>query len=145
MHSPSAISLSSETSACSASQFEEVKKHIHTFELDNRELTQAEFLVEHRGPELLGFGRIREYAGFSELCSLGVMEQQRLKGIGKKLCQALIKKSKQPLYLVCIIPDYFSSLGFSICNEYPAEIKNKLDYCIGSLPVEESYVVMKLN
>lgn len=145
MHTPPAISLFSETNLCSEPQFQEVKKLIHTFELDNRELTRAEFLVEQNGPELLGFGRIREYKGFSELCSLGVIEHQRLKGIGKKLCQALIKKNKQPLYVVCIIPEYFSSLGFTICSEYPAEIKNKLDYCIGSLPVEETYVVMKLN
>lgn len=145
MHTTSSISLRSETDICSESQFEEVKKFIRTFELDNRELKQTEFLVEQKGPELLGFGRIREYNGFSELCSLGVIEHQRLKGIGKKLCQALIKKTNQPLYLVCIIPEYFSSFGFTICNEYPAEIKNKLDYCIGSLPVEETYVVMKLS
>lgn len=145
MHTATPISLSSETNACSESQFEEVKKFIHLFELDNRELAQTEFLVEQNGQELLGFGRIREYKGFSELCSLGVIEDQRLKGIGKKLCRALIKKTNQPLYLVCIIPEYFSSFGFTICKEYPAEIKNKLDYCIGSLPVEETYVVMKLS
>lgn len=139
------ISFSSETSQCSLSQFEEVKKHIHTFELDNRELKASEFLIEQNGSELLGFGRIREYAGFSELCSLGVMENKRSKGVGKKLCQALIAKSTQPLYLVCIIPDYFSALGFSICKDYPAAIQNKLEYCTGSLPVEETYVVMKLN
>ena len=138
-------SLASETSHCSPSQFEEVKKLIQTFELDNRELKASEFLIEQSGSELLGFGRIREYDGFSELCSLGVKEEQRAKGLGKKLCRALIAKSSQPLYLVCIIPEYFSSLGFSLCENYPSAIQNKLDYCTGSLPVEEKYVVMKLG
>jgi N-acetylglutamate synthase-like GNAT family acetyltransferase len=77
------------------------------------------------------------------MCSLGVLTKERNKGIAKLLIQHRIKNSTQPLYLVCIIPELFTPFGFKIVTEYPTEIKNKLDYCIHDLVVEEEYVVMK--
>lgn len=135
----------SETNDCNRLQFELVKQYIQEFELDNRVLRSEEFLIEKDGLELLAFGRIREYSGFSELCSLGVIKKERSKGLGKKLTKALIKKSLQPLYLVCIIPDYFKVFGFSICTTFPLGIQDKLNYCTTHLEVNEEYVVMKLD
>lgn len=129
---------------CSIEDFELVKAYIQTFELDNRQLQAEEFLIAYYQEHLVGFGRIRNYSDCSELCSLGVIEPERMKGIGSQLCQALIKKARHPLYLVCIIPDFFTSLGFDITNHYPEPLKNKLNYCTQDLPVEETYVVMKL-
>ncbi len=130
---------------CSASQFKIVKTHIKEFDLDNRRLKQSEFLVALYNGKLIGFGRIREHNDFSEACSLGIITSVREQGIGKILFSALIKKSTQPLYLACIIPNYFLPFGFKICKKYPIGMQEKLDYCIGSLPVPEKYVVMKLG
>lgn len=116
---------------------------IEQFELDNRSLSKEQFLKITRQDHLIGFGRIREHAGCSELCSLGIIEPERNKGAGTQLTIELIKKATQPLYLVCIIPGFFERLGFSVCENYPAAIAEKLNYCRTSLPVNEIYVAMK--
>lgn len=128
---------------CSAVNFELVKKHIAEYELDDRQLKQSEFvtLSDHTG--LLGFGRLREYEGFTEFCSLGILAGKRSKGFGKLLCEVLIEKAPTTIYIVCVIPAYFEPMGFEICSEYPKEILDKLNYCTDSLHVEESYVVMR--
>ncbi len=123
--------------------FEFIKHHIQLFELDNRELDNNEFLVATFNNHIVGFGRIRNYELCCELCSLGIIETERLKGIGKQLVLELIKKNDKPLYLVCIIPDFFKPLGFVVVNEYPVELHNKLNYCTSELSVPENYVVMK--
>ena len=130
---------------CNAEYFEQVKSKIDEFELDNRELKAEEFLVIKNREGLLGFGRVREHADFSEMCSMGIIEAKRFSGLGKQLAQALIEKATQPLYLVCIIPEYFETLGFSICKDFPIALQDKLDYCTHSLPVDEKYVVMRKN
>ena len=124
-------------------EFEFIKQHIQLFELDNRELQSEEFLVASYQNSVVGFGRIRSYESCNELCSLGIIETERLKGIGKQLVFELIKKSSNPLFLVCIIPDFFVPLGFEIVSEYPTELQNKLNYCTSELCVPENYVVMK--
>jgi N-acetylglutamate synthase-like GNAT family acetyltransferase len=123
--------------------FELIKTYIQNFELDNRELSKEEFLVATSNHELVGFGRIRQRDNCSELCSLGVIEPERLKGVGKQLVQALIQKATEPLYLVCIIPTFFESFGFYIVDEFPEAMQEKLNYCTSELIVPEKYVVMK--
>ena len=129
--------------ACDVSHFEKVKALIDELQLDNRSLKQEEFLIALHGEEILGFGRIREYESCSELCSLGVVEPHRYQYVGTALCKALIKKAKKELYLVCIIPLYFHKLGFKEVQQFPAEIRAKINYCTGELPVPETYVAMK--
>jgi N-acetylglutamate synthase-like GNAT family acetyltransferase len=127
----------------SESDFESIKQFIQLFELDNRDLHCNQFLVAKYSDQLLGFGRIRKHKGCDEFCSLGVIESKRFEGIAKELILARIKIATQPIYLVCIIPEYFEKLGFSIVNEYPDEIADKLNYCTSELLVPETYVVMK--
>ena len=128
---------------CTEIQFEEVKTYIQQFQLDDREINKAQFLTLSHNSELLAFGRIREHEGVSEMCTLGVIEKVRKKGYGKLLVNALAKKAKQPVYLVCIIPAYFVPMGFRICKNYPDVIQKKLSYCKSNLSVEEEYVVMQ--
>ena len=123
--------------------FENIKKYIQTFELDNRGLEMDQFLVAKQNHDIVGFGRIREYEGSCELCSLGVIEPERNRGIGKEITKHLIQKANQPLYLVCIIPDFFKPFGFKEVSDYPEELGNKLHYCTSELVVPETYVVMK--
>ncbi len=137
---PGAIGLS--IVACNAKHFAAVQRYIQVFELDNRQLKPEDFLIALMDDALVGFGRVREYADCSELCSLGVTEPHRCKGIGSALVQALAQKAQQPLYLVCIIPPFFEPLGFATCTHYPTAMQQKLDYCSSALPVAEAYVVM---
>ena len=120
-----------------------VKQLIQKFELDDRALEQYQFLGAKENDELLGFGRIRKHDNCSELCSLGVTEPKRLQGIGKELVKQLILIAEQPLYLVCIIPDFFTPFGFKVVAEYPEAMQEKLSYCTSELIVPEKYMVMK--
>lgn len=111
--------------------------------MDDRDLHCHQFLVAKEEEEFLGFGRIRIRENCSELCSLGVTEPKRLQGIGKQLVKELILKSEEPLYLACIIPEFFIPFGFQVVAEYPEAMQEKLNYCCSELIVPETYVVMK--
>lgn len=128
---------------CTAQQLEQVKQYISQFELDDRSLHHSQFLVALQNNDIVGFGRIREHEDCSELCSLGVIHLERHKGVGRALTKALISKAKQPLYLVCIIPEFFTPLGFKVCTKYPSQLQEKLEYCTNELVVPETYVVMQ--
>lgn len=112
-------------------------------ELDSRDIHPQQFLMAKRNDELLGFGRIRKHNGCDEFCTLGVIARMQNNGVGKQIVSEIIKCSTQPLYLVCVIPDYFKPYGFEVVENYPVEMQNKLDYCNESLAVKETYVVMR--
>ena len=128
---------------CNQGTMESVAEYIRRFELDDRAMYAEEFLTAYVQDQLVGFGRIRKHETCYELCSLGVIVPERRKGIGRKLTLHLALKARDPLYLVCIIPEFFEPLGFTICHNFPQAMQEKLDYCTSSLPVPETYVVMK--
>jgi N-acetylglutamate synthase-like GNAT family acetyltransferase len=127
------------------SEFQMICNYIRDFELDDRGLHPEQFSAAFRDNELVGFGRLREHSDCTELCSLGVMTPLRRKGIGKSIVKELIKRAPEKLYLVCIIPDFFTPFNFKIINNYPSSIQNKLNYCTEQLVVSEPYVAMELN
>lgn len=125
--------------------FELIRKYIHTFELDDRGLKKEEFLTAFDQRELRGFGRLRKHPDCTELCSLGVVTPHRNKGIGKAITTELIRQEPHTeIYVVCIIPNFFTAFGFKEVSTYPPSIQQKLDYCTQSLPVPEAYVAMCL-
>ncbi|HSH67467.1 MAG TPA: GNAT family N-acetyltransferase [Bacteroidia bacterium] len=126
-------------------EFEQICNYIHEFELDNRELKKEEFCSAFRDQLLLGFGRLRKHSDCIELCSLGVIPSYRNQGIGKAITAELIRKTPNPIYLVCIIPSFFKPFGYREITTYPSAIQQKIDYCNQSLPVPEPYVAMCLN
>jgi len=125
-------------------EFETICEYIREYSLDSRELKKEEFIAAYNNNDLLGFGRLREYENCTELCSLGVVEGHRNRGIGKAIVAELIRSAKTELYLVCIIPEFFYPFGFKITDSYPAPIANKLCYCNSELSVPEKYVAMFL-
>lgn len=128
--------------SCTDEQFNVVKQYLLEYELDNRTLIREEFVVAIIQNSVVGFGRVREFQDFSELCSLGVIINERRKGIGKKIFMAMIKKASKKPFLACIIPEFFYPFGFEITHDYPYEMFEKLHYCTDSLPVDEKYVIM---
>lgn len=128
---------------CSESDFYDVQNYISLLQLDNNDLHQNQFLVAKKEGRVIGFGRLRTYGNCQELCSLGVIEPYRNKGAGTALSEELIKKSKLPLYVVTIIPGFFTRLGFVEVEEFPSDIGVKMSYCTDSLPVPETYVAMR--
>ena len=126
----------------SEKEFKQICDYIREFELDDRNLRQEEFTAAFRGNELVGFGRLRQHADSVELCSLGVVTKHRRQGIGKGLVEQLIKRSTSSIYLVCIIPEFFTPFGFKVVTQFPAAIQDKLNYCTYELIVPETYVAM---
>lgn len=125
-------------------EFEQITNYINQFELDNRKLQKEDFILAvDTNHEILGFGRLRKHKNCSELCSLGVITPHRLKGIGKAIVKELVKSSNNSIFLVCIIPDFFNPLGFSLTKDYPPCINDKINYCTEELVVPETYVAMK--
>ena len=123
-------------------EFQSICDYIKEVELDNRDLKKEQFVLAAEGNQLLGFGRLRKHADCTELCSLGVVMPHRMKGIGKAIVQELLKGSTDAVFLVCIIPDFFTPLGFRITEQFPASIKDKITYCTQELVVPETYVAM---
>ena len=123
-------------------EFSQIVDYIQEFELDSRALQKEQFTAAFRDDELIGFGRLREHADGTELCSLGVVTQYRRQGIGKAIVKELVQRAEQSVYLVCIIPEFFTPLGFEVVTEFPDSICDKLNYCVEELHVPESYVAM---
>ncbi|GAB4207093.1 MAG: GNAT family N-acetyltransferase [Bacteroidia bacterium] len=138
---------------CDDKDFDEVKEYVREMCLDDREMKHYQFLVAKKDEEILGFGRLREYEDSVELCSLGVIEKYRGKGIGKKLVWSLIDNfyqksdfNRKNLYVVTIIPEYFLKFGFRMVEDNcPLSIMKKYEYCTNVLSVPEKYVVMRLD
>lgn len=127
------------------SEFSLIKQLINCYELDNTDLNMSQFLVANYNNELVGFGRVKKHKECDELCSLGVIETMRCQGIAKLLVKFTVEMSVRPMYVVCIIPDYFKKLGFVVVPQFPKEIEDKLNYCTSELQVPEKYVVMKFE
>lgn len=138
---------------CDEIDFEKVKQHVQEMCLDDREMHASQFLVAKKDEEILGCGRLREYDDSVELCSLGVIERYRGQGIGKKIVLSLIDIfyqkmyfNRKNLYVVTIIPAYFSKFGFHLIEDnWPLSIVKKYEYCTNVLFVPEKYVVMRLD
>jgi N-acetylglutamate synthase-like GNAT family acetyltransferase len=118
---------------------------IEEFWIDGTAFQTGQFLIAEREGIRVGIGRIREHGNCSELCTLGVEEGARRKGVATLLIKALTQKATLPdsLYLVCIIPSLFEPLGYKIVSEYPDAIAEKLKRCETEMSVPEKYVVMK--
>lgn len=135
---------------CSKEYFDIVKENLELMYLDNRNLNYSDFLIALLPDmQLVGFGRLRIYSSCAEVCSVGVLDLYRRKGIGKKLVQSLIdwhhqQNKNKALFVVTVIPEYFEKCGFKIVQNYCDEVKEKLNYCISALVVPEQYVVMTL-
>jgi N-acetylglutamate synthase-like GNAT family acetyltransferase len=126
-------------------EFEQVCKYICELELDNRDLKQQEFIAAFFHDQLVGFGRLRQHTDCVELCSLGIIPDHQGKGIGKAIVSHLINSINQTIYLVCIIPEFFSQFGFKEVEKFPGSIENKINYCTKELIVPETYVAMALQ
>ena len=138
-----AVKYGIEVHSCSKEELPDVKEKVLGMSLDDNDLSEDQFMIAKRENEIFGFGRLRTYDDCQELCSLGVVESVRLKGIGRGLTRRLISKSNKPLYVVTVIPTFFEKFGFKPVDLYPTPILKKMNYCKSALWVPEPYVAMR--
>lgn len=98
------------------------------------------FWVAEEGLQILGIIGLRRYRDCQELCSLGVIEEFRKRGIGTKLVFALLAEVKDDVYLATIIPRFFEKLGFKSAEDIPPSMVKTSDWCEGC--TKERCVVM---
>jgi N-acetylglutamate synthase-like GNAT family acetyltransferase len=124
-------------------EFEQVKKLVEDFWLDNANMQTEQFKVLSDKGKVFAFGRLREHADATELCTMGVAKEFQKNGLGEKMVKHLQSIAKRDVYLVTVLPEFFKKQGFLLVKQYPASLQRKIDMCAKDYHVEEQYFVMK--
>ena len=76
-----------------------------------------------------GFGRLRKYDTCTEIATVGVLPEERNRGVGSSIVKELIRRGPSEIFVTCVIPGFFSKFGFTSAKEYPAILQKKVDFC----------------
>ncbi len=91
------------------------------YNLESNDMDANQFLVAEIDGKIIGFGRLLQHKDCIELGTIGVIEEYRNKGIGKKIVLELLKKAIEmgykSIYLTTLIPEYFKKFGFKVVKE----------------------------
>ena len=99
--------------------------------LDYSDMESDAYWVAVDGKKIIGIIGLKRHPECAELCSLGVDEGFRGRGIGQRLVRALLKKAGGEIYLATIIPAFFQKFGFEKAPLVPASMIKKSDWCLG--------------
>jgi N-acetylglutamate synthase-like GNAT family acetyltransferase len=107
-----------------------IEEKLKKYALDDTDAEWGQFFVAKIAKETVGFGRIIERNGVSEIASLGVDYYYRKKGIGKALLEFLINEAKSaypgmPIYGVTHRPGFLAPFGFKEVEKAPAALEHK--------------------
>jgi N-acetylglutamate synthase-like GNAT family acetyltransferase len=100
-------------------------------ELDYSGMEEDDFLVAEDSIKIVGICALKKHKDCLELCSLGVDENYRKRGLGKKLVLGALKKAKGEVYLGTIIPEFFEKFGFKKSIQIPLSMVKKSEWCEG--------------
>lgn len=100
-------------------------------ELDYSGMNADDFLVAEDSEKIVGICALRKHQDCLELCSLGVDESYRKRGIASELIVGVLKKARDEVYLATIIPDFFRKFGFEKSPQIPLSMIKKSDWCQG--------------
>jgi len=100
-------------------------------ELDYSGMEAEDFLVAEDSRKIVGICALKKHKDCIELCSLGVDENYRKRGLGKKLVLGVLKKAKGEVYLATIIPEFFERFGFEKSAQIPLSMIKKSEWCQG--------------
>lgn len=89
------------------------------------------FVAEERG-KIVGILGIRDLGEFLELVAVGVLEEYREMGVGKRLVEEALKNlAGRKVYLLTTIPGFYEKLGFAKVEEVPEALKKDPAWCAG--------------
>jgi len=100
-------------------------------ELDYSGMEADDFLVAEDSRKTVGICALKKHKDCIELCSLGVDENYRKRGLGKKLVLGVLKKAKREIHLATIIPQFFEKFGFEKSSQIPLSMVKKSEWCLG--------------
>lgn len=83
------------------------------------------FVAEERG-KIIGILGLKDYGEFVEVLSVGVLENYRETGVGKRLVEEALKNvGKKTVYLLTAIPKFYEQLGFKRTERFPEALKKR--------------------
>jgi N-acetylglutamate synthase-like GNAT family acetyltransferase len=89
------------------------------------------FVAEERG-KIVGILGLKDYGEFLEMLAVGVLEEYREMGVGRKLVEEALKTVKgRPVYLLTTVPRFYESLGFEKATRVPEALKKDPAWCAG--------------
>ncbi len=116
------------------SDFPRVLRIARKYSLNYLGMEADDYWVAVEGDVILGICGLRKYPDCWELCSLGVEETHRGRGLGKRLVHTLLREVQGDIHLATVIPDFFARLGFErVPNRPPSMVKTE-DWCAGCRP-----------
>ncbi|HPU94268.1 MAG TPA: GNAT family N-acetyltransferase [Candidatus Saccharicenans sp.] len=85
------------------------------------------FVAEERG-KITGILGLKDFGDFLEMRSVGVLEEYRQMGTGRKLVEEALKSFKgKPVYLLTTIPRFYEPLGFKKVDKIPPALEKNND------------------
>lgn len=132
-------------SPASESDFSLIMRMAKSFDLDCEDVSWKQFVTAKQDNSIVGFGRLRVYPDCTEIATLGVSPGQRKSGIGSALAKELIRLGPDEIFVSCVIPDFFSKLGFEIVKQYPVVLQKKVDFCKSYNFTDDQVFIMKLS
>ncbi len=102
---------------------------VRRFRLDNESLDTEQFMTVRQGGEIIAFGRIKPYGDdVYELGCVGVVEEQRGRGLGRLVVQELIERfPTDAVYVTTDLTEYFDKLGFTRTDSLPRPLTEKIE------------------
>lgn len=112
-----------------------VRECVARFRLDDEGLDPRQFVVIRRARRIVAFGRVKPYeGGVFELGGVGVVEEERGKGLGAAIVAELIRRFPVPdVWITTDLPAWFERFGFRRDDGAPAPIRDKLARVCASL------------
>ena len=123
----------------------EILRLAKSFDLDCEELSWKQFVIAKNNNSIIGFGRLRTYPECTEIATVGVIPEERNKGVGTAIVKELIRVAPSEIFLTCVIPAFFHKLGFETVKQYPPVLQKKVDFCKLYDFSDEQIFVMKIN
>ena len=111
-----------------------IRDTVQRLRLDGEDLRPEQFIVAHRGGRIVAFGRIKPYRRTYELGCVAVVEDERNRGLGRRMVEELVRRFPQRrVYVTTDIPEYFERLGFVRTSALPRELSEKIGRVEGKL------------
>lgn len=89
------------------------------------------FVAEERG-KIVGILGLKEHGEFLELVAVGVLEEYRSLGVGKKLVEEALKNvAGRKVYLLTTVPGFYEKLGFESVEDKPEKLQKEPAWCSG--------------
>jgi N-acetylglutamate synthase-like GNAT family acetyltransferase len=114
--------------------FPQILRIARKYDLNYLGMEADDFWVAAEGEIILGICGLRKSPDCRELCSLGVEEAHRGRGLGRKLVERLLRDVRGDVHLATVIPAFFARLGFEKTAARPVSMVKTEEWCAGCTP-----------